>query len=159
MDAARAIIDANRYMTLATADAGGVPWASPVWFAPDGEDLLWISRPEAQHSRNLAVRPELSIVIFDSQRAPADTTALYMSATAAQAESGIEVFSAHSVAGGLPCYSLRTSPARPTSASTALVCASAGYSRQEGVECPYPRWNVTDRLRAARVRPDRGLRR
>jgi hypothetical protein len=27
---ARAIIDANRYMTLATADARGTPWASPV---------------------------------------------------------------------------------------------------------------------------------
>jgi hypothetical protein len=30
---AKEIIDANRYMTLATADAQGTPWASPVWFA------------------------------------------------------------------------------------------------------------------------------
>ena len=29
----RAIIDANRYMTLSTADASGLPWVSPVWFA------------------------------------------------------------------------------------------------------------------------------
>ena len=40
MDAARAIVEANRFMTLATADADGVPWASPVWFAPDGEREL-----------------------------------------------------------------------------------------------------------------------
>ena len=30
---AREIIDSNQYMTLATADADGRPWASPVWFA------------------------------------------------------------------------------------------------------------------------------
>jgi hypothetical protein len=30
---ARAIVDSNRYMTLATADESWVPWASPVWFA------------------------------------------------------------------------------------------------------------------------------
>ena len=32
----RAIIDGHWYMTLATADASGKPWASPVWFAHDG---------------------------------------------------------------------------------------------------------------------------
>jgi nitroimidazol reductase NimA-like FMN-containing flavoprotein (pyridoxamine 5'-phosphate oxidase superfamily) len=67
---ARAIIDAGMYMTLATADAAGVPWASPVWYAPeDYTSLLWISSPQSRHSRNLAARAELSIVIFDS-RAP-----------------------------------------------------------------------------------------
>jgi pyridoxamine 5'-phosphate oxidase-like protein len=101
-----AIIAANRYMTLATADAEGVPWASPVWFAPDGDDLLWMSRPDARHSRNLAERPELSIVIFDSTVAPHSTAALYLSATAAEDETGIEAFAAHSVAQGLPAYTL-----------------------------------------------------
>jgi hypothetical protein len=32
---ARAILDANLYMTLGTADADGRPWASPVFFAAD----------------------------------------------------------------------------------------------------------------------------
>jgi nitroimidazol reductase NimA-like FMN-containing flavoprotein (pyridoxamine 5'-phosphate oxidase superfamily) len=27
------IIDANRYLTLATADGDGRPWAAPVWYA------------------------------------------------------------------------------------------------------------------------------
>jgi pyridoxamine 5'-phosphate oxidase-like protein len=46
------IVEANRYMTLSTADADGVPWASPVWYAPDGPDaLLWVSDPSARHSR------------------------------------------------------------------------------------------------------------
>jgi hypothetical protein len=65
---AERILAANLYMTLATADAGGVPWASPVWYAPsaDRTELYWVSRPQARHSRNLAARPELAIVIFDS---------------------------------------------------------------------------------------------
>jgi hypothetical protein len=80
---ARAIIDANGYMTLATADASGLPWATPVWFAPVGyREFLWVSSPEARHSRNLAERPQLGIVFFDS-RAPIGTgQGVYMSAPA-----------------------------------------------------------------------------
>jgi nitroimidazol reductase NimA-like FMN-containing flavoprotein (pyridoxamine 5'-phosphate oxidase superfamily) len=65
---AERILAANLYMTLATADGSGVPWASPVWYAPspDRTELYWVSRPGTRHSRNLAVRPELAIVIFDS---------------------------------------------------------------------------------------------
>ena len=33
---ARGIVDSNLYATLATADAEGRPWASPVWFAHEG---------------------------------------------------------------------------------------------------------------------------
>jgi nitroimidazol reductase NimA-like FMN-containing flavoprotein (pyridoxamine 5'-phosphate oxidase superfamily) len=80
-DLARGIIDANRYMTLATADRDGRPWASPVWFAHQGyTEFLWISRPEARHSRNLAVRPELAIVIFDSTVPAGQGQAVYVEA-------------------------------------------------------------------------------
>jgi predicted pyridoxine 5'-phosphate oxidase superfamily flavin-nucleotide-binding protein len=34
---AREIIDAGRYMVLATADEHGVPWASPAWYALDSK--------------------------------------------------------------------------------------------------------------------------
>ena len=89
-------------MTLATADAAGVPWASPVWYAPRGySELFWISYPDARHSRNLAERPQLSIVIFDSTVAPGHGQAVYMTAEAAQTTDGLEVFSARSVAQGL----------------------------------------------------------
>ena len=51
---AAAILEETAYMTLATADAQGIPWATPVWFAPDGDRaVLWLSDPEARHSRNL----------------------------------------------------------------------------------------------------------
>lgn len=80
---ARAIIDANRYMTLATADAHGRPWASPVFFATaDYVEFYWASPPEAVHSQNLLARQEAGIVIFDSE-APAGTgQAVYLTATA-----------------------------------------------------------------------------
>lgn len=101
-EGARAIIDDGRYMTLATADAAGMPWASPVWYAPRGySELFWISYPDARHSRNLAERPQLSIVIFDSTVTPGHGQAVYMEAEAAQAADGVEVFSARSVAQGL----------------------------------------------------------
>lgn len=67
----KAIVDANSYMTLATADEQGLPWASPVWCATaDCREFLWVSSPQARHSRNIAVRPELAIVIFDSHQRP-----------------------------------------------------------------------------------------
>jgi nitroimidazol reductase NimA-like FMN-containing flavoprotein (pyridoxamine 5'-phosphate oxidase superfamily) len=82
---AREILDTVVYMTLGTADAAGRPWVSPVFFAADGyQDLYWISAPQATHSRNLAERPEASIVVFDSQAPVGTGQAVYMAATAAE---------------------------------------------------------------------------
>ena len=105
-DVARAIIDSNRYMVLGTADEGGRPWVSPVYYAPSGySELHWVSSPEAQHSRNLAARPDLSIVVFDSQAPVGEGQGVYMSAVAEQLEGadldeGIEIFSRVSVSHG-----------------------------------------------------------
>jgi hypothetical protein len=105
-DLAREIIDANRYMTLATADGDGRPWAAPVWYAHHGyTDLFWVSRPEARHSRNLAVRPEVGIVIFDSTVPEGEGQAVYVEALAeelggAEREQGIAVISHRSEAHG-----------------------------------------------------------
>ena len=98
------IIDAARYMVLATADEDGVPWASPVWFAHDGYTrFLWVSRADTRHSLNLAVRPQLSIVIFDSSAPVGTGEGVYMDAVGEQlrnAESAIEIYSRRSVAHG-----------------------------------------------------------
>jgi nitroimidazol reductase NimA-like FMN-containing flavoprotein (pyridoxamine 5'-phosphate oxidase superfamily) len=86
---ARTMIDANRYMTLATADANGQPWASPVFYATaDYADFYWVSVPEATHSRNIAQRPQVSAVIFDSAVAVGAGQAVYLSATAEQVNGG-----------------------------------------------------------------------
>jgi nitroimidazol reductase NimA-like FMN-containing flavoprotein (pyridoxamine 5'-phosphate oxidase superfamily) len=114
---ARSIIDANRFMTLGTADETGLPWASPVWYAPARyREFFWVSSPEAKHSRNLAARPQLAIVIFDSHQ-PGGWHAVYMSATAEElvdVDDGIEIFSRRSEAQGLPVWTAEDvrSPAR-----------------------------------------------
>jgi uncharacterized protein YhbP (UPF0306 family) len=103
---AREIIDGGRYMVLGTADEQGRPWASPVWYTPDGyRSFLWVSRPETRHSRNLAVRAELSIVIFDSGAPIGTGVGVYMDAVAEQltgpeAEQGMALFSRRSLAQG-----------------------------------------------------------
>jgi pyridoxine/pyridoxamine 5'-phosphate oxidase len=108
---ARAVIDSNSYMTLGTADESGRPWVSPVWFAHSGyREFFWVSSPDARHSINLAARPEVGIVIFDSQVSPAEAEAVYVSAKAEELsgdeiEPGIEVFSQKSESDGLPAYS------------------------------------------------------
>lgn len=110
---ARGIIDAHVYMTLATADAEGRPWASPVWFAHDDHTrFVWVSRPERRHSRNLAERPEASIVIFDSTpRRQGTPEAVYVEAEAEQVAEADEehfarVFSRRSEALGWPSLSI-----------------------------------------------------
>jgi Pyridoxamine 5'-phosphate oxidase len=111
-EAARRIVDANRYMTLGTADASGRPWVSPVWFAKEGYGaFLWVSRPGARHSLNLAERPEISVVIFDSTVPIGTGVAVYMSGSAkelagAELEGGVEVFSEASLADGAAAWSV-----------------------------------------------------
>lgn len=80
---AEAVIAANKYMTLATVDSEGRPWATPVYFTPDGhEHFYWVSGPQARHSRNIAANPEVSIAIFDSSVSIGHAQAVYVSATA-----------------------------------------------------------------------------
>jgi nitroimidazol reductase NimA-like FMN-containing flavoprotein (pyridoxamine 5'-phosphate oxidase superfamily) len=80
---AAAVIAANKYLTLATVDGEGRPWATPVYFTPDGhEHFYWVSSPQARHSRNLAVNPVVSIVVFDSTVAIGDGQAVYLTGEA-----------------------------------------------------------------------------
>jgi len=63
------------------------------------------SSPDAQHSENLAARPELSIVVFDSHASVGEGQGVYMSAvaellTGTDLERGIGTFSRVSVSHG-----------------------------------------------------------
>jgi pyridoxine/pyridoxamine 5'-phosphate oxidase len=108
---ATAIIDANSYMTLATADPDGLPWASPVWFAStDGREFFWVSSPDARHSINIATRPQIAIVIFDSHQLIGTGNGVYLSAfaeqvAAADVDRGIATFSGASQAQGAEAWS------------------------------------------------------
>lgn len=107
---ARALIAENSYLTLATAGTDGTPWASPVWFAARDLDLfVWASSPGARHSRNIAESTRVSLVIFDSSRAPGDGSALYVSADAAVVddrtfEDALALYNTRSVDRELPTW-------------------------------------------------------
>ena len=110
---ATSIIDSNFYMTLATADGEGRPWVSPVYYAREGyAEFYWVSSPEATHSRNIAARPEVSIVIFDSRASVGSGQGVYLSAvarelTGAELEKGITTFSRRSESHGAGEWSLK----------------------------------------------------
>ncbi|GAA1938789.1 pyridoxamine 5'-phosphate oxidase family protein [Agromyces allii] len=81
---ARRILDANAYLTLATADAAGRPWATPVWFAVrDLREFVWVSRPARRHSENIAARAQVAITVFDSTTPVGEATAVFAEALAA----------------------------------------------------------------------------
>ena len=80
---AAAVIEANKYMTLGTVGADGLPWVTPVYFTPSGHDTFyWASSPDALHSRNIAAVPDVSIAIFDSSVRIGGASAVYFRARA-----------------------------------------------------------------------------
>jgi hypothetical protein len=80
---ARTVLDGTTYVVVATADAAGHPWATPVWFAHDGLDrLYWLSWPGSRHSRLIAERPEVALTVFDTHAVPLEGTAFYATARA-----------------------------------------------------------------------------
>jgi hypothetical protein len=118
---ARQVIDANWYLVLGTADQHGVAWVSPVWYAHAGyREFLWVSDPQARHSRSIEVRPQVSIVIFDSGVPPDAAPAVYLSGAAGVVtgpglENSIEIYSRRSQEQGLPEWAPADvqAPARP----------------------------------------------
>jgi nitroimidazol reductase NimA-like FMN-containing flavoprotein (pyridoxamine 5'-phosphate oxidase superfamily) len=85
IDQARRVLTANAYMTLATTGLDRQPWATPVWFADrDRIDFVWVSRPAARHSVNIAANPAVAIVVFDSTAPVAEAAAVYVQAIAGE---------------------------------------------------------------------------
>jgi hypothetical protein len=63
-----------------------------VYYTPGGgTDLYWVSRPDSRHSRNIAERAEVGIVIYDSQVPIGAAEAVYLTAEAAPVDdAGLE---------------------------------------------------------------------
>jgi nitroimidazol reductase NimA-like FMN-containing flavoprotein (pyridoxamine 5'-phosphate oxidase superfamily) len=105
-ETAKRILDENLYMVVATADRGGQPWASPVYFAHSGyRELFWVSDPEADHSTNLRERREVGIVVFDSSAPIGTGQGVYISGVAQELPAHetaepIEIYSKRSVGHG-----------------------------------------------------------
>jgi uncharacterized protein YhbP (UPF0306 family) len=133
---ARGIVDANLYMVLGTVDDDGRPWVSPVFYATDDYTrFFWISSPEARHSRSLARRPDVGVVIFDS-RVPAYTgQGVYMSAVAEELsgddlEQGLEVYPGAAERGARALTAAELRPPAPfrlyrlTASQHSILCPS-----------------------------------
>ncbi|WP_410586862.1 pyridoxamine 5'-phosphate oxidase family protein [Amycolatopsis sp. lyj-23] len=95
-------------MTLGTADESGAPWVSPVYFvaAAGYREFYWASKTDTAHSRNLAVRSGLSIVIFDSRVPVYQGRAVFLKAvgeelSGADLTTGLEVYNGPSVSRGI----------------------------------------------------------
>lgn len=157
---ARSILDTNLYVTLATADGDGRPWASPVYFATaDYTDFYWTSSADAEHSRNIAVRPDIGLVIFDSAVEPYSGQAVYLTATARALDGdelrrGVEIYSAAARrgAGNLDLADV-TPPAeyrlyRATATGQWLSCP-----RERGEPCSLHGRTVDHRAELASLRP------
>jgi len=59
----------SSFMTVATTDGDGLPWATPVEFVCD-EDMrfYWISRVDARHSQNVRGNCHAALAIYDSRQ-------------------------------------------------------------------------------------------
>ncbi|MFE5340008.1 pyridoxamine 5'-phosphate oxidase family protein [Isoptericola sp. NPDC056578] len=109
---ARQVLDDGKYLVLASADAEGDPWATPVWFAREGRELVWVSRLGTRHSTNVAARSAVGIVVFETP-VPVDgrPRAVYAEATAgevpeADRERCLAIFDRRSRAEGLAPWTL-----------------------------------------------------
>jgi len=56
LEAVHRLLNEVNTMTLATC-VEGIPWATDVYFAPDGFDLVFWSSPNSRHCRNLDINP------------------------------------------------------------------------------------------------------
>jgi Pyridoxamine 5'-phosphate oxidase len=104
---ARTVLDGTCYAVLATADADGMPWATPVWFAHDDLDrIYWLSWPGSRHSQLIERRPEIALTVFDTNAVPNEGTAFYATAHARQCsgeqvDDGLRILNRRSLAQGL----------------------------------------------------------
>lgn len=65
------LLFASSFMTLATADGNGVPWAAPVEFVCDEHlRFYWRSMTDCRHSRDVEVNPWVAFTIYDSTQRP-----------------------------------------------------------------------------------------
>ena len=71
------LIEKSNYLTLATTN-GMLPLATPVFFVSYLNNFYWVSSIESNHSKNIEINPNVSVVIFDSNDILGEGFGLYM---------------------------------------------------------------------------------
>lgn len=79
--AALARIATEEIAWLTTVTDSGAPAPNPVWFIPDGDDLLVFAQPGSVKSRNIAARPRVTLHFETRDPAGSDVVVLHGSAT------------------------------------------------------------------------------
>lgn len=108
--AAERVLSGTRYVVVSTADEDGRPWGTPVWFARKGRtEFYWVSDPQTRHSRNIAARGDVALVVFDSQVPVGRASAFYARARAVrvpadEVAAGMAVFSREAEAQGIGAW-------------------------------------------------------
>lgn len=63
-----AFLDGQQAMTVAT-EGGGMPWASSVFYARDGDlNLFFLSSPHTRHATNIAGNPKVAVTIIGDEK-------------------------------------------------------------------------------------------
>jgi uncharacterized protein YhbP (UPF0306 family) len=64
---ARRLLDTSTLCAIATVSPPGRAHVNTAYFAWNRDlDLVWLSEPDAQHSRNLAANPTAAVAVYDS---------------------------------------------------------------------------------------------
>lgn len=98
MDAAKETLRAKRiietipYITLATSNADGIPWNTPLYFAHDQHyNFYWISSQISVHSVNIGENENVAIVIYDSKLPEGKGVGVYIKAKAMALEDAAKI--------------------------------------------------------------------
>ena len=80
--AVNSLLDSVPAMTLATS-SGSRPWASDVYFAPSGYELIFFSSPASRHSLNLVANPFCAATVHPQAATWREIRGLQIEGTAA----------------------------------------------------------------------------
>jgi len=91
-DNLRQLLNYSRYAVIATTCPDGTPWNSPVAAAfDDGLNMYWGSAYDSRHSRNIAARPEIFVVVFAGERSVHEGSGIYLQMRARELSTSAEV--------------------------------------------------------------------
>ncbi len=110
-------LTAHHVMTLATQGTGG-PWAAAVFYAPDGDDLVFLSSPSSRHCTDLAADPRCAATIHPE-------TLDWRSIQGIQLEGQVDELTGEDRARAQQLYAERFPFVRPGGAPAAIAVALA----------------------------------
>ena len=78
------ILEDIQYATVATVDADGQSWNSPLYVGLDADyNFYWASWQQNRHSKNIEANSKIFIVVYDSKAPIGKGEGVYIQATAA----------------------------------------------------------------------------